>query len=113
VRCKFQKTFFSFVTDAAAKKAHAFSMFLLVQCLRVRQEPTREEHIAVPHSSVKLVALLANIRGQYYKTIRIRNLQEIDRFRSKLVTNTLTLTNTLAYYRVGRLQIHNFYSTGP
>jgi hypothetical protein len=48
------------------------------------------EHITVPHSSVKFVALLANIRGQYYKTIWIRNLQEIDIFRSKLVKNTLT-----------------------
>ncbi len=51
-------------------------------------------------------------RGLYYKTIRISNLREMDRFRSKLLTfgsdnDTLAWTNdALAYYGVCRLQIH-------
>ncbi len=40
----------------------------------------------------------------YYKTLRIRNLRQMARFRSKLVlfilsdTNTRAWTNTLSYY---------------
>jgi hypothetical protein len=53
--------------------------------------------------------------GLYYKTLRIRNLRKTVKFRSKLmlfllsVTNTLVLTNTLAYYGIRRLRIHNVF----
>jgi hypothetical protein len=49
----------------------------------------------------------------YNKTLRTRNLQKIDRFCSKLVsflfsvTNTLSWTDTLAYYRIYTLQIRH------
>ena len=53
-------------------------------------------------------------RSLYYKTSRIRNLREMDRYQSKLVTfvldkYTLAWTNTLAYYGVRRLRIHNVF----
>jgi hypothetical protein len=50
---------------------------------------------------------LCFVRGMpgvlYYTTLAIHNVREIDKFRSKLVlilpaTNTLALTNNLAYY---------------
>jgi hypothetical protein len=51
--------------------------------------------------------------GLYYKILRKCNVQEMDKFRSKLVsrilsvTNTLALTNTLAYYKIRTLRTHN------
>jgi hypothetical protein len=57
----------------------------------------------------------------YYKTLRIRNLQQMARFRSKLVpllmsvTNTITWTNPLAYHGIRKLRISSvsvFYSLG-
>jgi hypothetical protein len=53
--------------------------------------------------------------GLYYKTIRIRNLQKNGQILSQAsafllsVTNTIVLTNTLAYCRIRRLQIHNVF----
>jgi len=52
-----------------------------------------------------LTDLTSNIEGLYYKTIRIRNLWQMGRFRSKLVSFLLSVTNTLAYYRIHKLQI--------
>jgi hypothetical protein len=52
-------------------------------------------------------------RGLYYKILRTRNVLQIDRFRSKVVycilsvTNTLALTNKLAYYGICKLRIRN------
>jgi hypothetical protein len=76
---------------------------------------TMAEHS--PYYSTRIglnLAAAAGTWGLYYKTLRIRNLQENVRFQSKLVTlartNTLLLeqTNTLAYYGVRRLRIRNF-----
>jgi hypothetical protein len=68
--------------------------------------------LAVLTSSSKQASLLKfttkkvlKYRSLYYKTLRIRNLQEIENFRSKLVSSGLDnktyeveQTNTLAYY---------------
>jgi hypothetical protein len=55
-------------------------------------------------------SLYIGIWGLYYKTtLRTRNLRQMERLRSKLVslllavTNALTLTNTLAYYGIRKL----------
>jgi hypothetical protein len=48
----------------------------------------------------------------YYETLRARNLQEMDRFHSKLVTFSLyknTLVNKHTNYVVGRLWIRNVF----
>jgi hypothetical protein len=52
--------------------------------------------------------------GLYCKTLRIRNLPEMDRFDIKLLTfssekYTQAWTNTLAYYGVCRLRIRNAF----
>ena len=53
--------------------------------------------------------------GLYYKTLRIRNLQNNGQILPQAsaflwsVTNTLVLTNTLAYYGIRRLQICNVF----
>jgi len=41
--------------------------------------------------------------GVYYKTLWIRNLREMDRFDSKLVSSDLNKQNTLALYGVCKL----------
>jgi hypothetical protein len=52
-------------------------------------------------------------RGLYFKTLYIWNEGETDRFRNKLVlfcyyqSLSAALTNTLAYYRIRKLQIIN------
>jgi hypothetical protein len=54
-------------------------------------------------------------KGQYNKTLRTCNLQEIDKFRRKLesfllsVTNTLAWTNTLAYHGICTLRVRNVF----
>jgi hypothetical protein len=53
--------------------------------------------------------------GLYYKTLLIRNLWEMDGFRSNPVTfdldkyTNLNKTSTLAYYGVRRLRIRNVF----
>ncbi len=53
--------------------------------------------------------------GMYYKTLRTRNVGQIDNFRNKLVsfiltvTSTLDLTNTLAYNEILTEQIRNVF----
>jgi hypothetical protein len=53
----------------------------------------------------------------YYKTLWIRNLRKIDRFRCKLLsfllsaTNTLTWTSTLVYCGICTLQIRFVFNT--
>ncbi len=57
----------------------------------------------------------SNTRGLYYKTLQIRNLQKNCQILPQAsafllsVTNTLVLTNTLAYYGICRLQIRNVF----
>jgi hypothetical protein len=54
-------------------------------------------------------------RGLYYKILQIRNVQQIDRLTSKLVsfilmvTSTLSLTNTLANYKICTLRSCNVF----
>jgi heme/copper-type cytochrome/quinol oxidase subunit 4 len=45
----------------------------------------------------KHTRLLQNTMGLYYKTLQIRILQQMARFRSKLVSFLLSVTNTLAW----------------
>ncbi len=53
--------------------------------------------------------------GAYNKTLQTRNLRKIVIFHSKLVfflllvTNTLALTNTLAYYRICTLTVYDVF----
>ncbi len=56
----------------------------------------------------------------YYKTLRIRNLHQMARFCSELVsllmsvTNTITWTNALAYHGIRKLRICSvFIVQGP
>ncbi len=59
------------------------------------------------------VNIVSETRGPYYKTLQIHNLWKMDRFRSKQesfllsITNTLAWTDTLAFYRIRKLQICN------
>jgi hypothetical protein len=56
--------------------------------------------------------------GLYYKTLQIRNLRIMDKFRSMLLlswysqTLSLAWANTLAYNRICTSWIHNVFSTG-
>ncbi len=60
-----------------------------------------------------------NARGLYYKTLRLRNLCEKDRFCCKLVsfissvTSALSQTNTLAYQVICTLQTRNALQYRP
>ncbi len=64
--------------------------------------------VAEPHR-------LPTRRGLYYKTLQIRNLPHMTRFRNKLVsfllwvTNILAWINTLAYYGICKLQIRSVF----
>jgi hypothetical protein len=44
----------------------------------------------------------------YHKTLRIRNLRQIMvRFRSKLVPFLMSVSNTVAYYRISKLRVRS------
>ncbi len=66
------------------------------------------ENIAIVFSKLFKTNSAEHTTGLYYKTLRTRNLQQMARFRNKLVsfllsvewTNILVWTNTLAHYRI-------------